>query len=76
MGTPSVTIGSRQNGRERADNVIDVDYNSSEIIEAVKTQIKRGKYPQNYLYGRGDAGEKIANLLSNVDIYCQKRIKY
>lgn len=33
---PCINIGSRQEGRLRSENVIDVTYNSDEIIEAVK----------------------------------------
>ena len=36
LGCPVVNIGSRQDGRLRADNVIDVDYNSDRIFQSVK----------------------------------------
>ena len=33
LGTPSVNIGSRQHGRERGKNVVDVGYDNSEIVK-------------------------------------------
>jgi GDP/UDP-N,N'-diacetylbacillosamine 2-epimerase (hydrolysing) len=36
FGTPVVNIGSRQDGRERAANLVDVGYDKKEIILAIK----------------------------------------
>ena len=44
LGTPTVNIGTRQQGRERGDNVIDVDNNANEIKEAINEQIKNRNY--------------------------------
>lgn len=68
FGTPSVTIGSRQQNRERANNVIEVIHDASRIKEAVKTQLKQRRYKQSNLYGDGRAGEKIADLLAKVEL--------
>jgi UDP-hydrolysing UDP-N-acetyl-D-glucosamine 2-epimerase len=38
---PVVSIGTRQKGRERSTNVIDVGYNREEIVEAVKKALHR-----------------------------------
>lgn len=76
LGVPVVNIGTRQNYRERGENVIDVGYNRNEIKEAIKKQITHGKYPSNYLYGDGYAGEKIAEILSTCKISVQKRLMY
>ena len=37
---PAVNIGTRQDGRQRGPNVIDVDYNAAEILKAIKLQMK------------------------------------
>jgi hypothetical protein len=37
LGVPAVNIGSRQLGRERGQNVIDVDHDRSDISDAVRT---------------------------------------
>ena len=76
LGTPSVNIGTRQNGRERSKNVIDVDYNKSDIINAVASQIEHGRYKPDYIYGDGMASSKIVNVLRNCDLGKQKTITY
>ena len=60
LGTPCVNIGTRQKGRERAKNVIDVEYDTSEIIKAIEFQLKHGKYESSHLVGDGTAGKQIA----------------
>ncbi|MCR4909445.1 MAG: UDP-N-acetylglucosamine 2-epimerase (hydrolyzing) [Lachnospiraceae bacterium] len=76
IGTPCVNIGTRQNGRERGSNVIDVPAQRSAILEAIKKQIAHGPYPSEPIYGDGHAGEKIADILSRVEVEIQKRITY
>lgn len=77
MGTPCVNIGTRQEGRERGKNVIDVDNKSEQIIEAVKKQIMHGRYGSEHIYGDGRAGERIAEILASIDrVSVQKRITY
>lgn len=77
IGTPCVNIGTRQSGRERGENVIDVDNNSEQIVNAVQKQILHKKYISRHIYGDGHAGEKIAEILGNIgNIDVQKRITY
>ena len=69
FGTPAVNIGTRQNKRERGTNVIDVDYDREQIREAISECIKHGKYnPPEYVYGKGNAGKEIANILSTIEL--------
>lgn len=72
LGIPCVNIGSRQKDRERGNNVIDVDCNKELILSAIKKQLKKGRYDPNYLYGSGEASDKIANILASCDIQNQK----
>lgn len=76
LGTPCVNIGTRQAGRERGTNVIDVDCNRNDILEAINKQIKHGRYVSEPIYGDGTAGKKIADILSKVSVNVQKRIMY
>jgi len=76
LGIPVVNVGKRQQGRMRGQNVIDVNYNKEEITSAVITQLARGKYPTADIYGSGNAGEKIAELLASVDLSIDKRITF
>jgi UDP-hydrolysing UDP-N-acetyl-D-glucosamine 2-epimerase len=76
LGVPVVNIGSRQDGRERAENVIDVDYDRKEIIEGINKSISM-KLSKSYgIYGSGDAGNKIADLLSQLPLIFHKKISY
>ncbi len=43
FGLPVINIGSRQTGRQRAKNVIDVGYNKEQIIREVQKIIKQPK---------------------------------
>lgn len=76
LGTPCVNVGTRQAGRERGSNVIDVACNRAEILQAVKKQIAHGKYASEPIYGNGNAGEKIADILYRTEVEVQKRITY
>jgi len=84
FGLPVVNIGTRQEGRQRAENVIDVDYDKEQIKAAIKKalydevfkeKIKNCKNP----YGDGKAGVRIADILSKIKIdkrLLQKNITY
>ena len=76
IGTPVVNIGSRQNKRERGANVIDVDPDRDQILEAIRQQVRNGKYPSEPIYGNGNSGELIANTLFTVSPRLQKTITY
>jgi UDP-hydrolysing UDP-N-acetyl-D-glucosamine 2-epimerase len=76
LGVPSVNIGSRQNGRQRADNVIDVPHNADGIKEAIRTQMEHGPYKPSHIYGDGVSGEKIADILAEFEFDIQKQITY
>ena len=76
LGVPAVNIGGRQTGRERGRNIIDTDYDIGQIMEAIKIQLKNGRYPSDPIYGDGHAGEKIANILATVPLSIEKRLMY
>ncbi|MDQ5821935.1 MAG: UDP-N-acetylglucosamine 2-epimerase [Actinomycetota bacterium] len=76
IGTPAVNIGSRQEGRDRGSNVLDVDYDRAEIADAVQAQIAHGPYEHEPIYGSGNAGEQIADILSRAEISIHKRMTY
>jgi len=76
LGVPAVNIGSRQSGRDRGKNVIDVGYNREEIKGAVRHHLSNGKPPSDHLYGRGDAGKRIADHLASLPLGVEKRLTY
>ncbi|TDE11603.1 UDP-N-acetylglucosamine 2-epimerase [Dyadobacter psychrotolerans] len=68
LGVPVVNIGSRQNGRERGNNVLDAGYDFTSITNAVQIQIRHGHYEPNPIYGTGNSGKKIAFALANTSL--------
>lgn len=74
LGTPAVTVGTRQQGRERGGNVVEVDHDKAEIADAVRDQIAHGAYERSHLFGDGTAGAKIADVLAVVRPTVQKRL--
>lgn len=76
LGVPAVNIGSRQSGRERGRNVVDVDHARHEIAAAVREQLSHGPFESDSIYGDGTAGRKIADILSQARFQIQKRIAY
>lgn len=84
FGCPTVNIGSRQQGRLRAGNVLDVGYDQGQIRAAIQTCLtdegfrsacRLGVNP----YGDGHAGERIAQILATVEIgpsFLQKKMTY
>lgn len=76
LGTPCVNIGTRQHGRERAPNVVDVGHDSKAIGDAIRAQIAHGPYEESALVGDGNAGKRIADILASHHFQIQKRISY
>ena len=70
LGIPAVNIGTRQQNRERGMNVIDSTHNERDIYKSVKSQMNMRSVEKDILYGNGDAGKKMADILSicNLDI--------
>ncbi|MBL6958311.1 MAG: UDP-N-acetylglucosamine 2-epimerase (hydrolyzing) [Rhodospirillales bacterium] len=76
LGVPAVNIGSRQQGRERGDNVIDAVHQADVIEAAIRQQLDHKRYDQSSRFGDGTAGGKIADILSTAEFKIQKRLTY
>ena len=76
LGVPVVNIGTRQVGRERGANIIDVDYKHEAIKEAISQQVAHGPYPSNTIYGNGHAGQNVADVLAKEPFTFNKIIQY
>jgi len=84
LGIPYVCVGIRQQGRERAKNVIDVKCDKEEIIKA----IEKALYDKEFLsivkrcespYGDGKASKRIIDVLKKIKIdkkLLQKKMTY
>jgi UDP-hydrolysing UDP-N-acetyl-D-glucosamine 2-epimerase len=76
LGVPVVNIGTRQAGRERDSNVMDVDYDRHQIANAIQHHMRNGRYQRNLRYGDGLAGKRIAQILTEVPLRIEKRLMY
>lgn len=68
FGIPVVNIGSRQEGRERSGNVLDVGHSSPALVSAISTALARGRQPVINVYGDGHAGERIVEWLATLPL--------
>jgi UDP-N-acetylglucosamine 2-epimerase len=76
LGVPVVNIGTRQNQRERGNNVIDVTYEENAIKTAILQCIENPRPQPSDVYGGGNAGEQIADLLATLPLQFHKTITY
>lgn len=76
LGVPVVNIGSRQHRREQGENVLNVAYNKDAIKQAILKLIQQGKAASSTIYGDGDSGKRIANLLDTLPLQFHKTIVY
>lgn len=86
-GIPYVLVGSRQDGREKAESIIEVDYNKNEILKAIDKALNDSQF-RNIVrmcekpydpFNDADAGKRIAEILATFNIspeLLQKRITY
>lgn len=64
LGVPVVNVGERQRGRDRGLNVVDVEHDAAQIADAVRRQAEHGPYASSDIYGDGQAGIRIAEVLA------------
>jgi UDP-hydrolysing UDP-N-acetyl-D-glucosamine 2-epimerase len=76
LGTPAVTVGTRQQGRERAENVVEVRHDAAAIADALRDQAAHGRYPRSALFGDGTAGKRIADVLAVASPSVQKQLRF
>jgi UDP-hydrolysing UDP-N-acetyl-D-glucosamine 2-epimerase len=75
LGTPAVIVGDRQIGRESGNNVVYSPYDREEIKKKILSQVGKS-IKGDIIFGCGDAGEKIANKLSSIQLNFTKRLTY
>ena len=76
LGIPAVNIGTRQTGRERGRNVVDVEHDRDAIKRAIEHHLQNGRPGSDPIYGDGQAGTRIADLLAQVPLKIEKRLTY
>ena len=70
---PFVNVGSRQDGRQRGSNVLDVDHDRDSICDAIKFAIENLEFRSRVVhssnpYDYGPSHGKVADLLATVVI--------
>lgn len=73
FGCPAVNIGSRQQGRLRANNLIEVSYDAADLEKAILRCVEDDGFREQCRtcvnpYGAGQAGLKIAETLATIPI--------
>lgn len=68
FGTPVINIGSRQNLRERNANTIDVPTDAAAIDTAISAALKSGRTTRQNVYGDGESGRRILQLLQETPL--------
>jgi UDP-N-acetylglucosamine 2-epimerase (non-hydrolysing)/GDP/UDP-N,N'-diacetylbacillosamine 2-epimerase (hydrolysing) len=70
---PAINVGSRQDGRLRARNVIDVGYDEKGLVRAFTRCVRDSRFLKTVRtcanpYGEGDSGRRIAQVLARVPL--------
>ncbi|MBI4122658.1 MAG: UDP-N-acetylglucosamine 2-epimerase, partial [Parcubacteria group bacterium] len=73
FGVPVVNIGTRQQGRTRSANILDIGYDSPAIKSAIESQITHGLYDPSLIYYKLETSKRIRKVLRTVPLYTQKR---
>jgi len=72
IGVPTINIGPRQKGRLRTPSILDVDYDSQKIKEAIELatsqKFRKSLESTPSPYGNGGASLKIAKTLATVNL--------
>jgi len=73
LGVPVVNVGDRQSGRTKAKNVVSVGFQAKALQKALSQQLNIKRYPKDTTYYVKDTSKKIADKLSTLKLYVQKR---
>lgn len=84
FGCPAINIGTRQQGRLRAANVIDTPYDTAALAAAMRRSVEDDDFRRlcavcENPYGAGNAGPRIAEVLATLPITAdliRKRMTY
>lgn len=64
LGVPTVNIGNRQKGRIMADTIINVPFESDEIMRAINS-VKNMPHQNIDIYGDGKTSERMITIIKN-----------
>ena len=75
LQVPVVNIGSRQDNRERGDNVLDTKNTRKSIYNSIIKQLNRKKIKINHIYGNGNSSQKILNIINKISLDINKKFR-
>jgi len=75
LGVPVVNVGTRQIGRDRNSNVVDVKFNRYDIEKGIKQSVIIECNGQN-IYGDGHSSARIIEVLKHYNVLKYKNIDY
>jgi GDP/UDP-N,N'-diacetylbacillosamine 2-epimerase (hydrolysing) len=81
---PVINVGSRQSGRQRSDNIIDVPAQKNKILASIKFALHDEKFQRKVKncvnkFGDGNASKRIVKILKEIELsetLIQKQITY
>jgi UDP-N-acetylglucosamine 2-epimerase len=81
---PVINIGTRQQGRERSNNILDVKAKKDIILKAVEVALHDDAFAKKVRnttnkFGQGDAAQQIINVLKTIPLdekLIKKQITY
>jgi UDP-hydrolysing UDP-N-acetyl-D-glucosamine 2-epimerase len=76
LGVPAINIGLRQNRRDRGRNVVDVPHDKAAVLAAINAMWARKERLRDTVYGNGNAGRNIADVLAKVPLTIEKTLTY
>jgi len=73
MGIPAINIGNRQQGRERAANVIDVENSKDSIVRGIQKALYDVEFREMVSkienpYGDGSSAQRIVDILKTISL--------
>lgn len=73
LGLPAINVGERQRGRIHGDNVLFVDNDEAEILQAIETVLNDPGFLskvklKNNPYGDGKSSDKVLEVLARIEI--------
>ena len=69
-GVPTINIGTRQNKRYKSPSIVDISYETEDILSAIKkVSTEKKTYPKSDYFGAGSSAEEFRKILLEGNIW-------
>ena len=68
-GVPTINVGNRQNNRANLESITNCNYQSSEILRAIKKFSVTKKFTKSKFFGDGRAAAKLLKIIKSKKIW-------